>query len=476
MKKLFLNTSICIFLLFSFNLNAQMAFFYQTVGPFVSGVGYNTVEIGTTYDGINITTNNVSALDFYIGSGFDTTIGDPVFSYLPTSGNWTFTGWAAQDDYRGSGRILYHESPCPLVIDSDIIDLGADTAVGCQVLSSIQIGKTSQVFEENGRTYVVHSIPQIGVHIACLSDGINLAMNLTALCVKPTAYASLASLNYGETMPIFDVDSLRLSDVAIAKRVDGTWVLFMKGASDTSTCIGGSLCELAARGIYRTTSTDFLSWTALEKVVSKASVPEASTAADGKVWLYWQDFTNAVAANNLVLASIAPISGAYETPSTYVLSTPIQTYFNGEPFQTNSSLHYATNGNPIHLPNPAAISDLQSCIIANGGIWTGISDNRSIDSFLNIYPNPFSSTTTLSVRTPSEQTSENFKDATLTIYNVYGQTVKQITPITIGAGQTITLYRDNLSSKMYFIRLTTPSPSGEGWGEVIAVAKLVITD
>jgi len=87
-------------------------------------------------------------------------------------------------------------------------------------------------------------------------------------------------------------------------------------------------------------------------------------------------------------------------------------------------------------------------------------DNYSV----KIYPNPFSMQTTL-------RTDKFFKDATLTVYNSFGQQVKQIKNI---SGQTVTLFRDNLASGLYFVRLTTPSPSGEGWGEV--TEKLVITD
>ena len=85
---------------------------------------------------------------------------------------------------------------------------------------------------------------------------------------------------------------------------------------------------------------------------------------------------------------------------------------------------------------------------------------------VTVYPNPFSSTTTLSVRTPSEQTSEKFKDATLTVYNLFGQQVKEMKNI---SGQTVTFSRDNLPSGLYFYKLT-------GNNEIIGTGKLIITD
>jgi hypothetical protein len=81
------------------------------------------------------------------------------------------------------------------------------------------------------------------------------------------------------------------------------------------------------------------------------------------------------------------------------------------------------------------------------------------DISINIYPNPFSSQTVLRTDAP-------LHNATLTVVNCFGQTVKQIKNI---SGQTVTLFRDNLKSGLYFIRLTQDS-------KVITADKLVITD
>ncbi len=85
------------------------------------------------------------------------------------------------------------------------------------------------------------------------------------------------------------------------------------------------------------------------------------------------------------------------------------------------------------------------------------------DNFQNysakIYPNPFSTKTIL-------QTDIFFKDASLTVYNSFGQQVKQITNI---SGQTITLYRDDLPSGIYFILLMQNN-------KIFTTEKLIITD
>ena len=68
----------------------------------------------------------------------------------------------------------------------------------------------------------------------------------------------------------------------------------------------------------------------------------------------------------------------------------------------------------------------------------------SNEETISVYPNPFFSETTL-------QSDKIFKEANLTIYNSYGQEVKQIKNI---SGKTMTLYRDNLPSGRYLLRLT----------------------
>lgn len=79
-----------------------------------------------------------------------------------------------------------------------------------------------------------------------------------------------------------------------------------------------------------------------------------------------------------------------------------------------------------------------------------------------VFPNPFSSLATF-------QSSNRLKNAKLTFYNVYGQQVKQISPITLEAGSTIGLSRDNLPAGIYFIRVVEDS-------QLISTHKIVIRD
>ncbi len=82
-----------------------------------------------------------------------------------------------------------------------------------------------------------------------------------------------------------------------------------------------------------------------------------------------------------------------------------------------------------------------------------------IKTFISVFPNPFSSETTVKF-------NEYLKNASLTLCNIFGQELKIIKNI---SGQEIKLQRDNLSSGIYFIRFTQDN-------KTIATDKLIITE
>lgn len=83
----------------------------------------------------------------------------------------------------------------------------------------------------------------------------------------------------------------------------------------------------------------------------------------------------------------------------------------------------------------------------------------SNEKLFSIFPNPFKTSTTI-------KTNSNLKNATLNMYNSYGQIVKQVNNL---SGQTVFLSRDNLSSGLYYIILTEEN-------KLVALEKLLITD
>lgn len=344
--------------------NDTIAFFYQTVGKFVNGTGVNTVATGLTSDGTTVSSYGVTALDWNIGQNEQYHYGDPVMSRL-SNGNWAMTAWSGPRDPRGAAFLLYHEAACPVVNDDDVVAIGPSSAEGCKQVRGVDMAKTSQVFEGPDGNYVFHMIGG-EIYLAHLSDATHKASDLESMCVLESPVRRMADLSYGDSTLVIasaDADNMLLSDTAIAQRTDGTWVLFVKGIKKDSGCeAGGSICELCARNVYRTTSTDLLNWSALERVVEQASIPEATTTPDGTVWLYWQDFDDACEVQDQKVASRAPITAAYELPGTHILSEPIHVQFPDEPFETNTSMHYATNGNPVALPDTTALAAYEACL------------------------------------------------------------------------------------------------------------------
>jgi len=90
---------------------------------------------------------------------------------------------------------------------------------------------------------------------------------------------------------------------------------------------------------------------------------------------------------------------------------------------------------------------------------TGVDNLTETSETINIYPNPFSLFTTL-------QSDTYLNNATFTLQNYLGQTVKQIKDI---SGQTIIINRDNLPCGLYVFNLSQDN-------KTFTTGKLVITD
>ena len=92
-------------------------------------------------------------------------------------------------------------------------------------------------------------------------------------------------------------------------------------------------------------------------------------------------------------------------------------------------------------------------------IITGTDNYLSPLGGINIYPNPFSEETVL-------QSETAFKNATLLVYNLQGQIVKELANV---SGQSIVFHRENLPSGMYLLRLVENN-------KVLLAGKVIIVD
>jgi hypothetical protein len=332
------------------------AFFYQDVNA-----GANTVRAGFTTDNRLIDAYRRDVASWVVLGGATRVYGDPVISRL-ANGRWAMAAGTGHDDPRGASALMYHEAACPQVTDSAVKVLNRSSAVGCEANGMVAMAKPSQVFAAFGSNYIF-LMADGRILLTRLTDATHVATDLASICVRRVPASSATALGWGEATVVIDsvqAPGLFLSDTAIARRADGTWVLFVKGILASVGCSGGNLCELCARSIYRTTSTDLMTWTPLVKMVDRASVPDAGVAPDGSVWLYWQDFGPACDAQDLQLAARSPIRGAAEIPGgTLATSAPIR--IPAEPFETDTRLHYPTNGNPVLLPDAAAKTAFDAC-------------------------------------------------------------------------------------------------------------------
>lgn len=109
------------------------------------------------------------------------------------------------------------------------------------------------------------------------------------------------------------------------------------------------------------------------------------------------------------------------------------------------------------LPGTIATQSISGGIETTLCLTLGMNEITKQQS-VSIYPNPFSTQTTL-------YTTNYFNNATLKIYNSLGELIKQINNI---YGQTITISRENLASGVYFIQVED--------NKMIMNKKLIITD
>ena len=122
-------------------------------------------------------------------------------------------------------------------------------------------------------------------------------------------------------------------------------------------------------------------------------------------------------------------------------------------------VNFNTAGNAIFMQNRLMKPLYTYLKSVSCSTIAGINSMQNSKTVINAYPNPFSTQTTL-------KTDQTLKNATLTVYNSFGQQVKEIKNI---SGQTVVLNRDNLASGLYFIRLTEDNKN-------FYIGKLVITN
>lgn len=115
-------------------------------------------------------------------------------------------------------------------------------------------------------------------------------------------------------------------------------------------------------------------------------------------------------------------------------------------------------GSSLHVTSGMQVGPWFDCRVPEYTFLSKI-ENVSKEIEFTAFPNPFSSSTTL-------KTGSYLRNATLLVYNLYGELVKEIQNI---SGETIIFSRDNLPSGLYFLNIIEGS-------KIILSDKLIITD
>ena len=155
-----------------------------------------------------------------------------------------------------------------------------------------------------------------------------------------------------------------------------------------------------------------------------------------------------------------PLCGGNSDPS--AVNYSYQWYKNGNAIPTYTtqciSVTPVLNDTFMVYVQPPSLCNFYQVFIPTDTCLASI-NNFFTKKEIKISPNPFSTQTTL-------HSSNLLKNATLTLYNCFGQEVKQLKNI---SGQTVTLFRDNLPSGIYFYKLSDSK-------EFFSTGKIIISD
>jgi hypothetical protein len=231
----------------------------------------------------------------------------------------------------------------------------------------------------------------------------------------------------------------------------------------------GSNLFAGSNGIFLSTDNG-LSWTPVNTGLTNLNVLSLAVNGDnvyaatqGGVFISNNNGTNWTAINNGLVDSTSLTTIAFLGNKLFAGT------YNGVYISNNNGASWSNVSNGLPNLFVTSFASLGSNIFAGtsgaGVFKAAINALSTIDditinvSQVNIFPNPFSIKTTL-------QADKYFHNATLTINNCFGQSVKQIKNI---SGQTIILSRDNLPSGLYFVHLKQDNQD-------IVTKKIIITD
>jgi len=172
----------------------------------------------------------------------------------------------------------------------------------------------------------------------------------------------------------------------------------------------------------------------------------------------------AVANNSFWPFNAQGVANVYYQPQTEVVFAPTNSGLQTTEGFSNCEIVFPGSVTQVRIRMTGRSSTSTDTWLTDNVIITGENNIVSANTIFNnennisVYPNPFSSLTTL-------QTDILLKNATLTVYNCFGQAVKSL----VISHSPLVIERDNLPSGLYFIHLTQDN-------KTFATDKLVIVD
>jgi hypothetical protein len=182
---------------------------------------------------------------------------------------------------------------------------------------------------------------------------------------------------------------------------------------------------------------------------------------------------------DLVTNTSLQINQWYHVVTTHSFNNGLKTYINGVLDASNAT---SFNINPLIVGDhfrigsqgPFSPFPMQFGKIDDVGVWNRELDQTEVTALFNSstsvgeindgyqissFPNPFSTYATI-------QSSQKFNNASLTLYNAFGQVVKQMDQLSV---QSIMVYRDDLAAGLYYYLIMQEN-------KVVSSDKLIISD
>ncbi len=306
----------------------------------------------------------------------------------------------------------------------------------------------------------------------------SITFSSTTLTNAGAGYADIFITKYDSTGTVLWAESAggTIHDYAISVSTDAGGNVYVTGLFQSSSITFGSTVLTNANEGYgdifitKYDSNGTVIWAKSAEGISSDYGYGVSTDAGRNVYVTGSFFSSSITFGSTVLSNAGGADifiTKYDSNGTVLWAKSA----GGTDYDWANSVSTDTEGNVYvmgEFGSPSITFGSTTLINAGGTdiftakvsttVATGIEENNFIDE-ITVFPNPFSFQAIL-------QTGNLLHNATLTVDNVFGQTVKQIKSIN---GQTIVLSRVNLVRGLYFLRLTENN-------KTIATKKIVITD